>query len=41
MTAVMESLGTNLGVMGLAGMLFLIFGILGCNLFGGKFWHCT
>ena len=40
-TAVMESLGTNLGVMGLAGMLFLIFGILGCNLFGGKFWYCT
>lgn len=40
-TAVMKSLGTNLGVMALAGMLFLIFGILGCNLFGGKFWSCT
>ena len=40
-SAVIESLGTNLAVMGLAAMLFLIFGILGCNLFGGKFWHCT
>jgi hypothetical protein len=40
-SAVIESLGTNLGVMALSGMLFLIFGILGCNLFGGKFWHCT
>jgi hypothetical protein len=40
-TAVMKSLGTNLGVMALAMMLFLIFGILGCNLFGGKFWSCT
>eukprot|EP01043_Picozoa_sp_COSAG02_P064663 COSAG02_NODE_9522_length_2190_cov_1.233381_1_plen_482_part_10 len=40
-TAVMKSLGTNIGVMALAGMLFLIFGILGCNLFGGKFWSCT
>eukprot|EP01050_Picozoa_sp_SAG11_P005114 SAG11_NODE_347_length_10420_cov_5.267997_2_plen_2091_part_00 len=40
-TAVIDSLGTNLAVMGLAGMLFLIFGILGCNLFGGKFWYCT
>ena len=39
--AVMKSLGTNLGVMALAMMLFLIFGILGCNLFGGKFWSCT
>ena len=40
-TAVMKSLGTNLGVMALAGMLFLIFGILGTNLFGGTFWSCT
>jgi hypothetical protein len=40
-SAVIESLGTNLGVMAMSGMLFLIFGILGCNLFGGKFWHCT
>ena len=30
-----------LGVMALAGMLFLIFGILGTNLFGGTFWSCT
>jgi hypothetical protein len=40
-TAVINSLGTNLAVMGLAFMLFLIFGILGVSLFGGKFWHCT
>jgi hypothetical protein len=40
-TAVIGSLGVNLSVVGLMGMLFLIFGILGVNLFAGQFWFCN
>ena len=39
--AIVDSLGTNTAVLGLSFMLFLIFGILGVNIFGGKFYHCT
>jgi hypothetical protein len=40
-TAIIESMATNTAVLGLSFLLFLIFGILGCNLFGGKFYYCT
>ena len=40
-TAVTQSLAVNLGVLALAGMGLLIFGILGVNLFGGKFYSCN
>eukprot|EP01051_Picozoa_sp_SAG22_P013108 SAG22_NODE_1433_length_4435_cov_6.497463_1_plen_1296_part_00 len=40
-TAVTQSLAVNLGVLALAGMGLLIFGILGVNLFGGKFYACN
>ena len=40
-SAVMDSLGTNFGVLVLETMLFIIFGILGVNLFGGKLWSCS
>ena len=39
--AIVDSLGTNTAVLGLSFMLFLIFGILGVNIFGGKFYFCT
>ena len=40
-SAVIGSLGVNLSVLALMFMLFLIFGILGVNLFAGQFWFCN
>ena len=40
-TAVIDSLAVNLGVLSLAFMLLLIFGILGVALFAGQFQFCT
>merc|ERR1711871_215147 len=39
--AIVESLGTNTAVPGLSFLMYLIFGILGVNLFGGKFYSCN
>ena len=38
--AIIDSMATNSAVLGLSFLLFLIFGILGCNVFGGKFYSC-
>ena len=40
-SAVTDSLAVNMGVLALAGMGLLIFGILGTTLFGGKFYSCN
>ena len=40
-SAVVNSLAVNIGVMALASLGFLIFGILGVNLFAGQFWSCN
>ena len=40
-TAVVNSLAVNVGVLALAGMGILMFGILGVALFGGKFYSCN
>ena len=40
-TAVVDSLAVNLGVLALAGLGILIFAILGVNLLGGKFFACN
>jgi hypothetical protein len=39
--AILDSVATNLGVMALALMFYLLFGILGVSIFGGRFWHCS
>jgi hypothetical protein len=40
-SAVTQSLAVNIGVLALAGMGGLIFGILGVNMFGGKYYSCN
>eukprot|EP01052_Picozoa_sp_SAG31_P009473 SAG31_NODE_498_length_14861_cov_3.405026_4_plen_561_part_00 len=40
-TAVIDSLAVNLGVLSLAFLIVLIFGILGVSLFAGQFNYCT
>lgn len=40
-TAALESIGTNVGVMVLAATLYIFFSIMGVQLFGAKFKYCT
>ena len=40
-SAVVNSLAVNIGVLALSGLGLLMFGILGCALFGGKMWSCN
>lgn len=40
-TAALESIGTNIGVMVLAATMYIFFSVIGVQLFGGKFKYCT
>jgi|EP01049_Picozoa_sp_SAG25_P007449 hypothetical protein len=40
-TAVIDSLAVNVGVLALSGLGLLIFAILGVSLFGGQMWSCN
>lgn len=40
-SAVIDSLAVNVGVLALSGLGLLIFGILGVSLFAGKMWSCN
>ena len=40
-TAVLQSISTNIGVMVLATTMYIIFSILGVQLFGGRFKYCS
>jgi hypothetical protein len=40
-SAVVDSLAVNVGVLALSGLGLLIFGILGVSLFAGKMWSCN
>jgi hypothetical protein len=40
-TAALESIGTNIGVMILAATMYVVFSVMGVQLFGGKFKYCS
>merc|ERR1711871_982548 len=40
-SAALESIGTNIGVMVLAATMYIFFSVIGVQLFGGKFKYCT